>query len=137
MDFSQQPPKASGPEYPIYVARTNADGSPIGGVVPPEITVPIATYSGRNYRAPGFAQGDLCNINGSYIPLAVTRAERLANKDSRLSLEERYKSQADFSAKRKAAAERMVKERLLLPEDAEYFYKVELPKRTPPLAAKP
>jgi hypothetical protein len=134
MDYSQQPPKASGPEYPIYVARTNAEGSPIGGVVPPEITVPIATYSGRNYRAPGFAQGDLCNINGSYIPLAVTRAERLANKDPRLSLEERYKSQADFSAKRKAAAERMVKERLLLPEDAEYFYKVELPKRTPPAA---
>ena len=127
MDFTQQPPKVVGPEYPIFVAKTNADGNPIGGIEPPEVTVPIATYAGRNYRAAGFAEGDLCAINGSYIPLAVTKAQRLATHDSRLSIEERYKSQADFSAKRKIAAEKLVKERYLLAEDVPYFTTVKLP----------
>ena len=127
-DYRTQPPTVSGPEYPLFVARTNADGNPLGGIEPPEITVPIATYSGRNRRAAGSAEGDLCGLNGSYIPLAVTKAERLATKDSRLSLEERYKSQEDFAAKRKAAADKLVQQRLLLAEDAPLFSAVQLPK---------
>jgi len=118
LDYSHQPPTASGPEYPIFVERTNADGNPIGGIEPPEIAVPTGTYSGRNIRAEGFAEGDLCSLYGSYIPFASTRKERLANHDSRLSLEERYQNQEDFTAKRKQAADRVVRERLLLPEDA-------------------
>ena len=114
-------------EYPIFVARTNADGNPIGGVEPPEVTVPLGTYSGRNFRAEGFGQGDLCDLSGSYIPFAVTKKERLATHDSRLSLEERYQSQQDFAARRKQAADRLVQERLLLPEDAPVFSSVPLP----------
>ncbi len=52
-DNSHEPPTVSGPEYPIFVARTNADGNPIGGIEPPEIKVPLGTYSGRNFRARG------------------------------------------------------------------------------------
>ena len=44
--------------------------------------------------------------------------ERIASGDSRLSLEERYANAADFAAKRKAAADQLVQQRLLLPEDA-------------------
>ena len=127
-DYSQFPPKVSGPEYPIYVAKTNADGNPLGGIEPPEITVPVATYSGRNVRAKGYAAPDLCTLNGSYIPLLATKAERLAKGDSRLSLEERYKNEADFKAKRKAAADRLVKARLMLPEDAQLSVDAKLPK---------
>ncbi len=76
------------------------------------------------------AEGDLCGLNGSYIPFAITRKERLANHDSRLSLEERYQNQQDFAAKRKQAAAELVKERFLLPEDAPIFSAVELPKST-------
>ena len=129
-DYSHEPPAESGHEYPIFVARTNADGNPIGGVEPPEVTVPLGTYSGRNFRAEGFGQGDLCDLSGSYIPFAVTKKERLATHDSRLSLEERYQSQQDFAAKRKQAADRLVQERLLLPEDAPVFSSVPLPGAT-------
>ncbi|HVZ60273.1 MAG TPA: alpha/beta hydrolase domain-containing protein [Terriglobales bacterium] len=128
MDYSSEPPKAVGGEYPVFVPRNNADGNPIGGIEPPEITVPIGTYSGQNIRAEGFAQGDLCGLNGSYVPFAITKKERMETKDTRLSLEERYKSPEEFSAKRKAATDKMVKERLLLPEDAASIAAVPLPK---------
>ena len=137
LDYSHQPPTASGPEYPIFVERTNADGNPIGGIEPPEIAAPTGTYSGRNTRAQGFAEGDLCALYGSYIPFAGTRKERLANHDSRLSLEERYKSQEDFTAKRKQAAGRLVRERLLLPEDAATISAETLPIRTQTAETKP
>ncbi|MES1254739.1 MAG: alpha/beta hydrolase domain-containing protein, partial [Acidobacteriota bacterium] len=127
-DYSHQPPTVSGPEYPLFVGRINADGNPVGGIETPEVAVPIGTYSGRNIRAAGFAENDLCGLNGSYIPFAVTREERLATKDARLSLEERYKNPADFVAKRKAATDKLVRERLLLAEDAPLFSAVTLPK---------
>jgi len=129
-DNSHQPPVVSGPEYPIFVARTNADGNPIGGIEPPEIKVPLGTYSGRNFRAAGFAEGDLCGLNGSYIPFADTKAERMENHDSRLSLEERYQNQEDFASRRRQAADRLVREGFLLPEDAVVFSAVALPKST-------
>jgi hypothetical protein len=74
-DYSHQPPAESGPEYPILVARTNADGNPIGGIEPPEVTVPLGTYSGRNFRAEGFGEGDLCDLSGSFIPFAATNID--------------------------------------------------------------
>ena len=48
--------------------------------------------------------------------------------DPWLSVEERYPSQEEFTAKRKAAADRMVEQRLLLPEDAAKIYAETLPK---------
>ena len=127
MDFSHQPPVELKPEYPLFVPRTNADGNPVGGIEPPEVSVPLGTYSGRNPRAKGFAEGELCNLAGSYIPFAVTKKERLANHDPRPSIEERYKDQADFVAKRKQAAEKLVQQGYLLPEDVPGFSAVTLP----------
>jgi hypothetical protein len=54
----------------------------------------------------------------------------MANHDSRLSLEERYKNQEDFAAKRKKAADDLVQQRFLLPEDAATFSAVILPEPT-------
>jgi hypothetical protein len=127
LDFSKHPPAPAGPEYPIFVGRPNGDGTPIGGVEAPEIAVPLGTYFGRNFRAEGYGEGDLCNLAGSYIPFAATKKERLARHDSRLSLEERYKDQQDFAAKRKQAAARLVQQRLILPEDADVYSKASLP----------
>ena len=135
-DYSKQPPVPSGPQYPLFLSKTDADGNPMGGVVPPEISVPIATYVARNTRAKGFAEGDLCAIHGSYLPLPITKAERLEKKDPRPSLEERYKGQADFSAKRKVAADALVKARLLLAEDVPYFTDVKLPTKPIPAAKR-
>ena len=49
---------------------------------------------------------------------AKTKAERLANLDRRLSLEERYGTHDAYVARVRRAAEQAVRDRFLLPEDA-------------------
>jgi hypothetical protein len=67
----------------------------------------------------GFNKGQICGLNGAYIPFAKTKAERMASGDPRLSLEERYSTHEAYVAKVKTAAERAVKDRLLLQADAD------------------
>jgi hypothetical protein len=119
VDPKSMPPEASGPAYPLLFPPLNADGNPIGGIEVPEVAVPIATFSGRNTRAEGFSQGELCGLSGAYIPFAATKQERQTNGDPRLSLEERYKSAQDYADKRKRAVAALVQQRYVLPEDAD------------------
>jgi hypothetical protein len=85
----------------------------------PPIVVPLGTYMGWNvYRA---QPCELCGRDGSLIPFARTRREREATGDPRPSLEERYGSRDAYVAKRKAAAEDLVADRLLLASDAALY----------------
>jgi hypothetical protein len=129
MDFSKNPPQTISKfaPYAIQVMRVNGDGNVEDGVVLPEVAVPIATYSGRNTRAKGFAQGELCHTLGSSIPFAKTRAEREAKGDPRPSIEERYRDTDDYRAKLTTAAQKLVSERLLLPADAQAYLSFSLP----------
>jgi hypothetical protein len=107
--------------YRPLVARVDADGNEVAGIRLPDIAVPLATYTGWNlYKAP-FPEGELCDRTGSYAAFVTTRAEREAKGDPRLSLEERYGSHAKYVANVRAAAAELVKARLLLPEDAEWY----------------
>jgi len=84
----------------------------------PAVEVPIATYSGWNYRAPNTGAPDqFAGEAGSIFPFARTRAERQASGDSRLSIEERYASRDDYVAKVALAAKKLVESRYLLAED--------------------
>jgi hypothetical protein len=83
---------------------------------------PLGTYLGWNITAGGerpFHQGKLCSYAGGMIPFAKTRAERLANNDPRLSLEERYGDHAGYVAAVKKAAAHAVATGFLLAADAE------------------
>jgi hypothetical protein len=72
-------------------------------------------------RAPGFRAPNLCALNGSFIPFAATKTERLARGDPRKSLQERYKDHEGYvDAVEKAAAE-LMRERFLLEDDADHF----------------
>lgn len=105
--------------YPAGVSRTDADGNEVAGIRLPDIAVPLATYTGWNlYKAP-FTENELCDRDGSYREFAATKADREKANDPRLSLEERYPTHADYTAKVAAAARALVAERLLLAEDAE------------------
>ena len=106
------------PGYTILVPKTDPDGNDIPGVRIPELTVATATYTGWNVRAQGFRSPDLCGLNGMYLPLAKTQAERLASGDPRLSLQERYGDHQHYAALVKAAAVDLVSQRLMLQEDA-------------------
>jgi hypothetical protein len=112
-------PEARG-DYPLLLPRAGADGNAIAGVRLPAVAVPRATYTGWNPLpgGTGGAQG-LCTQQGATLPLAATRAERQANDDPRPSLEELYPTPDSYVDAVRAAAARLVDERLLLPADAE------------------
>jgi hypothetical protein len=117
VDHGPMPPEVRG-EYAVLVPRADADGNAIGGVRVPALEAPKATYTGWNPRAEGYAPGALCTNTGAVLPFAGTRAEREAARDPRPSLEERYPTPQAHAAAVRAAADRLVAERLLLPEDA-------------------
>jgi hypothetical protein len=107
---------ASGQFYGTRVPRVDADGNETSGIRLPPIAVPLATYTGWNLYAR--LPTELCDRDGSYIPFARTKAERETAGDPRPSIEERYGSRVDYVAKVRAAADALVRERLLLPADA-------------------
>src|SRR5262249_12593611 len=104
---------------PTLVPKVDVDGNEIVGVASVLHQVPLGTYTGWNTVASGFHKGHIRTNTGSVIPFAKTRAERLAAGDPRLSLEERYESHERYVAQVRAAAERLVRGRYLLHDDAE------------------
>jgi len=105
-------------ETPQLMPRIDADGNELDGIRSPLITAPLGTYVGWNTFAGGFEKGRFCNNIGGFIPFAATKAERMAKKDPRPSLEERYPSHAAYVAKVKAQADKLVAQRYMLPDDA-------------------
>lgn len=113
LDHSEQPPLV-GASYPVFVTRPGPDGNPQGGIVPPEISVPYATYAGRNLRAGNHAAGEACNLAGSYIPFPQTRAAG----DARPSIADLYPGgQSQYSALRSAAVDALIEQRYVLERD--------------------
>ena len=104
---------------PTLVPRVDADGNETTGVASVLHQVPLGTYTGWNTVASGFYKGRIRTNTGSFIPFARTRAERLASGDPRPSLEERYTSHENYVANVRAAAERLVRGRYLLQDDAD------------------
>lgn len=117
-DYSVQPP-LQGAEYGQVVPKVDRDGISLAGIRLPMMEAPIATYTGWNLRAPGHADDEMCATGGSYIPFARTTAERVASGDPRRSIEERYRSHNDYVRKFERAAKELVKDRFLLPADAQ------------------
>ncbi len=80
---------------------------------------PLGTYLGWNLQATGFFAGQLCGFEGGYVPFAATPAERQNTNDPRLSLEERYGTREGYACVAARAAAALVRDRFLLPADAE------------------
>ena len=119
-DHKNQPAShVKGKDYPLLVPKVDRDGNEIAGVRSVALQVPLATHAGWNLRAKGFIEDELCYLNGQYIPFAKTKEEREKTGDPRLSIEERYKDQADYVQRVSQSERSLVDERFLLPEDAE------------------
>jgi Alpha/beta hydrolase domain len=118
---SEDMPPSKGTAYPVFVPKTDADGRDIAGIHLPTLEAPAATHTGWNLRKVGFSEGELCDNNGSMIPFAATREERLKINDPRLSMAERYPNDGDRAAATAKAAQQLVRDRLLLEEDAGLF----------------
>ena len=104
---------------PTMVPRVDADGNEVAGVASVLHQVPLGTYTGWNTNAAGFYKGHIRTNTGAVIPFARTKVERLASGDPRLSLEERYGTHEKYVALVRAAAERLVRGRYLLQDDAD------------------
>jgi hypothetical protein len=118
---SDEMPPSKGAAYPVFVPKTDEDGRDLAGVRLPTLEAPAATYTGWNLRKSGFGEGELCDNNGTMIPFAATREERLTNADPRPSLAERNPNDGDRAAAIAKAAQLLVRDRLLLEEDVGLF----------------
>ena len=108
----------AGAPLPFLVPQVDADGNERAGIRLPEVAVPLATYTGWNFRssqAGGTEQ--LVELNGSYIPLTLTKTERDAEHDPRPSIAERYASREQYLDRIRKAASVLVKDRYLLADD--------------------
>jgi len=113
-------PPAFGKAYPSLVSAVDEDGNELGGIRLPDISVPLATYTGWNLRHPDMgAPEQLMGLPGSTIPFAPTKAERDASGDPRLSIEERYASREAFLEQVRGAARELVREGYMLEEDVD------------------
>ena len=117
-------PPVAGEEFPALVSNVDDDCNEIGGIRLPDLTVPVATYTGWNLRhpdigAPGLVIGITGGLAGWVLPFAATATRRAATGDPRPSISERYASREDYVSQTKKAAERLAGEGYMLEEDIE------------------
>jgi hypothetical protein len=116
--LSIQPPKV-GPAFPVLVPQVDADGNERDGVRLPEITVPLATYTGWNLRDPSIGAPDQrVSFEASYLPFPRTAAEREKTGDPRKSIAERYTGREEYLTRYKNAVDDLMQQRWILPEDS-------------------
>jgi Alpha/beta hydrolase domain len=107
-----------GAPLPLLVPQVDADGNEVSGIRLPEVAVPLATYTGWNFRSAATGgTGQLVPLLGSYVPLARTKAERESRHDPRPSIEERYASRQQYLDAVNKSAAALVKEGYLLAAD--------------------
>jgi hypothetical protein len=112
-----EPPKI-GTAFPILVPQVDADGNGAAGIRMPELAVPLATYTGWNLFNDRSGPADvLSSMQGSYIPLARSGADRKRSTDPRASIEERYRDKDQYIGLVTKSALELIDQRYLLAED--------------------
>jgi hypothetical protein len=112
-----QPPHVGKP-FPVLVPQVDADGNELGGIHLPEISVPLATYTGWNLRDPSIgAASQRVAMEGSYIPFAKDASARKQSGDPRKSIAERYPDREAYLGQFARAADELIQQRWILTED--------------------
>ncbi len=66
-----------GTPLPLLVPQVDQDGNEVAGVRLPDIAVPLATFTGWNFRKPAIgAANQLFPLMGSYVAFPATRSDR-------------------------------------------------------------
>ncbi len=92
------------------------------GIRLPDLTVPVATYTGWNLRDasignPGLFIGISGGLAGWTLPFPKTASDRESGGDPRRSISERYESRDSYLQQVENAAQSLVDEGYLLSED--------------------
>ncbi len=113
-----EPGRDGGRPVPLLVSQVDADGNDLGGIRAPDVAVPLATYTGWNFRSEAIGGPDqLVPLVGSSIPFPRTRGDREASGDPRRSIEERYASRGQYLDRIRRAADGLVAGGYLLADD--------------------
>ncbi len=114
---TNQPPLLDG-TFGVRAPQVDSLGNEIGGVQNLGLRVPLATYAPWSLRIGAPANtGEIDDFWGTYIPLPVTTAQKEATGDPRPAIETLYDSRADYLQQARAAAEALIREGFLLPDD--------------------
>jgi len=115
--ISTQPPNV-GKAFPVLVPQVDEDGNELGGIHLPEVSVPLATYTGWNLRDPSIgAPTQRLPFEGSFIAFPKSAAARKESGDPRKSIAERYAGREDYLKRFANATDELIKERWILSED--------------------
>ncbi len=106
---------------PTLVPKVDADGNEIAGIRTLLVQMPLGTYTSWNPYPSGVLKGQEASLAAGYIPFAKTRADRQASGDPRVSIAERYPNLWAYYYNAIGAANDLVAQRYLLPEDANYL----------------
>ncbi len=102
---TKEPPEVRR-EYAPLVPAVGPDGNELAGVRLPIVAVPLATYTGWNYRTAALgAAGEIFDMVGSTFPFAKERILAL------------YKDKDDYLARTLAAGRALLKDGYVLEED--------------------
>jgi small-conductance mechanosensitive channel len=111
-------PPLLGRLYEVLVPQVDSSGNDLAGIRIPEVAAPLGTHMGWNVTVPQLKDLHyLSGLVGSFIPFPKTRQEREASGDSRLSIEERYKTREDYLKQVRQAGNLLVRERFMLADD--------------------
>ena len=120
--LSNYPPAIDGcPAYTIYVSKVDQDGNEVAGIRLPPVEAPVSTTTGWGLRRDGFSENEGLEAEGQCIPFRETKEDRIATGDPRLSLEERYHNHDGYVSAVTTAAQKLEKQRLLLPLDVQKY----------------
>jgi hypothetical protein len=107
-----------GTPMPLLVPQVDQDGNERAGIRLPDIAVPLATFTGWNFRKSAIGGANqLFPLLGSYVPFPRTKADRDRAHDPRASIEERYPTRDRYVSMVQEAAAALVKDRYLLADD--------------------
>lgn len=109
-----QGPRAENHDLPFLVPQVDADGNEIAGIRTPEHRVPMATFTGWNFRGAAIGgTAQLVNLLGAAVPFPATKTAG----DPRRALGERYPAKDAYLAAASEAADALVKGRYLRRDD--------------------
>ena len=112
-----EPPKI-GTAFPILVPQVDADGNGIAGIRMPELAAPLATYTGWNlFNDRSGPTAVLSSMQGSYVPLPRSGADRARTGDPRATIDDRYRNKDHYVGLVTKAALDLIDQGYLLAED--------------------
>lgn len=103
--------------YRLFVPMADIDGNDIAGLRLPDVAVPLATYAGWNLRRRGYAEDQLCGLDGMHLPFP----DRARAGDPRKPVGQRYATRLAYAKAVALAARELRDQGLLLQEDVDRY----------------